>query len=784
MLLLTYVEPLSLSEIPGRDLQYFKHTFDDEWVRTTDFSESFSIRQASAMCSEIPYGCKLPNFRENFHYYTEDEVSRSLDLVPVVAPPDGHKLRYDDILFKVNFLVQNGYLSAQTLDTNFFRMNLFHLQNCCYEPVKWLTEQYLEYSLSANPPRSTSISLSDGLVYVRRVLITPLVLRYYREHINNFIRISFVDEDSEKVRSTDIYTLLVIRSLNFLPSQHMQNYHVADLLRWQEIQTSFASKGSLTAASIWDWMADFRNIVYTFSHGIGKVSSEFAHKVASKCGLKCMPSALVWWIQRCHQCKFKSKVTKLDVLSWSKFQPCFLNRQVISLWFTLGVKAVDQLDSILTDPLKAYEALEIMSPAETTNILKELLLCGYKPDQEPFLSMMLQTFRAAKLLRVGRSIMGCLDETATLEYGQVFVQVSRLSRNKLCGNSFSMLNGNGPADTVGKVVVPKNPCLHPGDMRVLQAVNVPALHHMVDCVVFPQKEQRPHPNECSGSDLDGDVYFVCWDQELIPPRQVEPMDYDASPAIELNHDVQIEEVEEYFVNYMINDSLGVIANTHTAFADKEQLKAESEECIELAKLFSIAVDFPMTGVPAPDFKEYPDFMEKLDRPTYESKRVIGKLFRQVKDIASHTSHIKSFTLEVAKILYDTHGIVSYTKMKLHHDGEDFVITTWGDSMKLHHDMIKTEAEILGGSIMKFLAVRALKKEARTWFDKKRTNSGTREDDDIYAKASAWYHKSREHFLGFPWCVYDKLIHIKKNNSMRRKHNRSLEDQFTSSLRLS
>ncbi|RZC80987.1 hypothetical protein C5167_043569 [Papaver somniferum] len=951
-----YAEPLSSLGNAGRDLQYFMHTFDDQWVRTTDFTESFSIGQSSAMCLKIPYGCKLPNFRENFHYYTEDEgwftmqpgstVSRSLDLVPFVEPPDGHKLRYD-ILFKVNSLVQTGCLSGPTLDANFFRMvdpfshsvnhiicaleKLFHLKDCCYEPVSWLSEQYLEYSLSANLPRSTSISLSDGLVYVRRVQVTPLkvyflgpeinvsnrVLRYYREHIDNFIRISFVDEDSEKIRSTDLsaratmndekkQTLLYGRILSTLRNGVVIGDKKFEFLAFSASQLRdnsawmFASKGLLTAASIRDWMGDFREIrnvakyaarlgqsfgsstetlsvsrdeiekiddveiesngnVYTFSDGIGKISSEFAHKVASKCGLKCTPSAfqiryggykgvvavdprsVKKLYLRPSMRKFKSKVTKLDVLSWSKFQPCFLNRQVISLLSTLGVndyvfekkqqEAVDQLDSILTDPLKAYEALEIMSPAETTNILKEMLLCGYKPDQEPFLSMMLQTFRAAKLLELrtrtrifvpkGRSMMGCLDETAALEYGQVFVQVSRLGRNKLCGDSSSMLNGNGPADTVlvlGKVVVAKNPCLHPGDMRVLQAVNVPALHHMVDCVVFPQKGQRPHPNECSGSDLDGDVYFVCWDQELIPLRQVEPMDYDASPAIELYHNVQIEEVEEYFANYMINDSLGVIANTHTAFADKEQLKAESKECIELAKLFSIAVDFPKTGVPAEipphlRVKEYPDFMEKLDRPTYESKRVMGKLFRQVKDIAPHTNHIKSFTLEVARKSYDADmevdGFEDYLDDAWFHKGEfDYKLANLMD-----YYGIKTEAEILGGSVMKLsksfnmrrdaesisLAVRALKKEARTWFDKKSIfNSGSQEDDDIYAKASAWYHvtyhpsyfgnyrqeKSREHFLSFPWCVYDKLIHIKKNNSMRRKHNWSLEDQFTSSLILS
>lgn len=51
---------------------------------------------------------------------------------------------------------------------------------------------------------------------------------------------------------------------------------------------------------------------------------------------------------------------------------------------------------------------------------------------------------------------------------------------------------------------------------------------------------RPHPNECSGSDLDGDIYFVCWDSELIPPRQASPMEYKPAPSETLDHDVTIE----------------------------------------------------------------------------------------------------------------------------------------------------------------------------------------------------------------------------------------------------
>lgn len=42
----------------------------------------------------------------------------------------------------------------------------------------------------------------------------------------------------------------------------------------------------------------------------------------------------------------------------------------------------------------------------------------------------------------------------------------------------------------GSVFVTKNPCLSPGDVAVLECVDVPGLRHLVNVVVFPQKGAR------------------------------------------------------------------------------------------------------------------------------------------------------------------------------------------------------------------------------------------------------------------------------------------------------
>ncbi|KAL5553267.1 hypothetical protein UlMin_040668 [Ulmus minor] len=918
---------------------YFEEVPDNYWVRDVDFTPSCCIGQSSDICLELPSKHRLPKSHDGFVYYKEVQGELALErgstyscnseLVPIVSPPEGIELPYK-ILFKINSLVQHGCVSGEALDVNFFKLfdqqrtkiedteraldKLFNLKDCCYNPQTWLENQFKAHSIRRQITKMPTIALDEGLVCVHRVQITPSkvyfrgpevnvsnrVVRNWPEDIDNFLRVSIVDEDLDQIHSTDLSrcgiseggerrTRIYERILSTLRNGIAIGDKKFEFLGFSSSQLKensvwmFASRPGLSAEDIRKWMGDFhqiRNVAryaarlgqsfsssretlsveeheveripdveverdgndYCFSDGIGKISADFAEIVARKCGLtRVTPSAFqiryggykgvvavdptssMKLSLRKSMCKYQSENRILDVLAWSKYQPCYLNRQLITLLSTLGVQdgafekkqkqAINQFRAISTNPLSAQDKMELHFRGEINHIIKEMLMCGYKPNEEPFMSMLLQTFQASKLQELrtrtrihvpnGRSMMGCLDETGLLEYGQVFAQCTRrkpADDSSFIIRNFSLDRYKRKFIVRGKVVVAKNPCLHPGDVRVLMAVDVPELHHMVNCVVFPQKGNRPHPNECSGSDLDGDVYFVCWDPDLIPPQQVPPMDYSSAPSIELDHDVTMEEVQEYFTEYIVNDNMGIISNAHVVFADREPKKAHGAPCLELAKLFSVAVDFPKTGVPAEvprslRITEYPDFMEKPDKPTYESKQVIGRLFRQVKEVEKHYGSIKSFTRELARKSYDSDMEVDGFEDYL--DEAFYYKTRYDNKLAniMHYYEIQTEAEMLTGNILKSsrhfnrrrdsesanLAVKSLMQDARRWFNEQGSESRDRADV-AKAKASAWYYVTyhpsywgrynegmdRDHFLSFAWCVCDKLVKIKKDNSSSRK----------------
>ncbi|KAK8962684.1 putative RNA-dependent RNA polymerase SHL2 [Platanthera guangdongensis] len=317
------------------------------------------------------------------------------------------------------------------------------------------------------------------------------------------------------------------------------------------------------------YLEDIKRNGYVFSDGIGKLTPELAMEVSEMLHLTdnppsayqiryagCKGVVAVWpgkgdgirLSLRESMNKFVSNHTVLEIASWTHFQPGYLNRQIVTLLSSLDVpdtvfstmqeEMIYKLDQMFEDSTVALEVLTT-SCLEQGNTAAMMLAAGFKPQTEPHLKDMLLCVRAAQLhdllskarifVPKGRWLMGCLDELGILEQGQCFIQVSTPSLENcfLRKGSRFLAKKKERSIVVDTVVVAKNPCLHPGDVRVLEAVDVPELHHLVDCLVFPQKGDRPHPNEASGSDLDGDLYFVTWEPSLIPPskRSWIPMDY-------------------------------------------------------------------------------------------------------------------------------------------------------------------------------------------------------------------------------------------------------------------
>ncbi|XP_066293027.1 uncharacterized protein [Branchiostoma lanceolatum] len=564
---------------------------------------------------------------------------------------------------------------------------------------------------------------------------------------------------------------------------------------------------------------------YCFSDGIGKISPDLAREMCEKTQRSHEPSAfqvryagvkgmlavdpalpgLALQYRKSME-KFSSDHDNIEICSESHPARLYLNRQIISILSALGIPdevfrylqdaQLRELGSMFLMENRAVDALNQRAQLQGVPYGK-LSNCGIYMTREPFFKAMLRKVyksgigdirRKARIAvppEYGRNMLGVLDETGTLEYGQVFVQYTEDITDK----------GGETIVLTGEVVVARNPCFHPGDVRKLSAVDVPGLHHMVDVIVFPSKGERPHPNEMSGGDLDGDQFFVTWYPGLVFQRQnADPMHFKAPKKIELDI-VTISDLQDFIVKYIKSDILGVIANAHLAFSDREEDGVFSQVCLSLAEKHSDAVDFPKTGVsPVLSDEErpttYPDFMDKSHKKAVRrSKKVMGEMYRECQSIENICSSPER-TDEAETIKPDPYLILSthqpYKRQAeqsrdLYNDQLNYLMDRYG---------IGTEAEAMSGCIgriHKHMDNRYDRHEVERIFKERIKDLRRRTRDEFFvefggeknvkrkdyppevqAKASAWYVvtysginvNTEKRLLSFPWVVGDILAVIK------------------------
>jgi RNA-dependent RNA polymerase len=430
---------------------------------------------------------------------------------------------------------------------------------------------------------------------------------------------------------------------------------------------------------------------YTFSDGVGRISKFLAQMAASELKVKTPsddpPSAFQFRLGGCKgmltvspeaqrqevhirksQYKFAAVHNGLEIIRWSQFSMATLNRQLIIVLASLGIQ-----DRVFHEKLRAMlhslnEAMEsdsqalcwlkkYVDPNQMTLVVSQMVLDGFRSSREPFVTSIMRLWKAwhlkylkekAKIvIEKGANLLGCVDETGVLRgYSERVPAKGASDEEKLAAlpEIFVQVHrpDTGKCEVIeGVCILARNPSLHPGDIRVVRAVNVPQLSHLKDVVVFPQTGDRDIPSMCSGGDLDGDDYLVIWDQDLVPEDWFrKPMKYTSDKAQDLDQDVTVNHITSFFVLYMKNDFLPRIAHAHLAWADRLEDGVNEEKCIRLAQLHSDAVDYNKTGKPANmtrslQPKMWPHFMEKKHKPKeriYKSNKILGQLYDAVECI--------------------------------------------------------------------------------------------------------------------------------------------------------
>lgn len=294
----------------------------------------------------------------------------------------------------------------------------------------------------------------------------------------------------------------------------------------------------------------------------------------------------------------------------SKPIPLVLNRQMIKILEDMGCTStwffhmqnmeLSRLREVTADAYNVAKFLKHQNVGETMRLHRMISLCenmGVDYRKDRFLRSVVEALvlRELRLLkhkaripvRKGITLFGIMDETGFLKENEVYVTYDTK------GDRFDEPPGPGP------VIVTRSPALHPGDIQFPSNVIPPRgspLRELSNVIVFSRHGRRDLPSQLSGGDLDGDIFNVIWDEEVVPQQTFTPADYPRVAPVDLGREVTAEDMTDFFIDFMKLDHLGVIATRHMILADQKDEGTRHSDCLKLAELHSTAVDFSKTGV--------------------------------------------------------------------------------------------------------------------------------------------------------------------------------------------
>jgi hypothetical protein len=336
-------------------------------------------------------------------------------------------------------------------------------------------------------------------------------------------------------------------------------------------------------------------------YAVYKEDSEFIQKLREK-----YPGVHLFSRKSMKKYEDKSGYDGLDVLNIAQDSgPALINRHMIMILNTLGVPSevlkeaygqrLEEIGSCLTSPGIAYRIL--YSGDGSTGIderMKQILItcaeCDEEAIQDPYIFSKLKSKVKSRLekdlkeskikyeISSSRYLMGVPDELGIL------------NENEVCVVADQHLDENT------NVIVTRNPCVQLGDIRLCKQKWIQEYSDKKGCIVFPTNCSRPLQDMMGGGDLDGDLYFVCWDPIYTKINVKEPMDYSAPSVPQVDTIPEnIEELVSRLIDSYLSDKSRVGKLEFGLRSLYENGGMDTDEYKIKAKNYSLELDGKLYG---------------------------------------------------------------------------------------------------------------------------------------------------------------------------------------------
>ncbi|KAF7300712.1 Dimethylaniline monooxygenase [Mycena chlorophos] len=170
-------------------------------------------------------------------------------------------------------------------------------------------------------------------------------------------------------------------------------------------------------------------------------------------------------------------------------------------------------------------------PSSLAETVMALLDSGFKPQALPVLRDKLKQLVSTKVKAHAQNFNFAIPQSSIAFVVPDHLKILEPDEIHFKSSKRDFAQDSGPATDIvlGDVLITRNPCKVPSDVRKVKAVRHREFHDVLDVIVCSVKGSRRLLDFLAGGDYDGDKCTVIWDQSVVVPFTNASDEYSIKP---------------------------------------------------------------------------------------------------------------------------------------------------------------------------------------------------------------------------------------------------------------